>query len=79
MSNTKYILSDLGIINHVGSSATAINDQGEVIGTLGVGDSEEFSPQANHSFYWDKSIAHDMGRNYALSGINNQGQISGFE
>ena len=78
-ANPKYIISDLGIINHVGSSATAINDQGEVIGTLGVGDSEEFSPQANHSFYWDKTLAHDMGRSYALSGINNQEQIVGLK
>ncbi len=42
--NANYDVSDLGLIEHTGSTAQAINDRGEVIGTLGTGASKEFSP-----------------------------------
>jgi probable HAF family extracellular repeat protein len=77
--NPKYILSDLGIISRAGSEATAINDEGKVIGFLGMGDSDEFDPRANHTFLCHENKVTDFGRSRAGVGINNKGQIVGFE
>jgi len=86
--NQKYVLSDLGILKHIGSEANAINDQGEVIGTLGIEtsietsaakESDEFSPQDNHTFLWNRNKVTDFGRSRAGLRINATGQILGFE
>jgi probable HAF family extracellular repeat protein len=74
-----YEVSDLGLIEYAGSAAKAINDQEDVIGTLGSGKSDEFSPQANHSFRWRDSKVTDFGRSYAVFGINNKGQMAGLK
>ncbi len=77
--NANYDVSDLGLIERAGSAAHAINDWGEVVGTLGTGSSKEFSPQANHSFLWRDSKVTDFGRSRAVFGINNKGQMAGFK
>lgn len=73
-----YDVSDLGLIECAGSAAQAINDRGEVIGTLGTGGSKEFSPQANHSFLWSSGKVTDFGRSRAVLGINNTGEMVGI-
>lgn len=79
LENASYDVSDLGLIERTGSTAQAINDRSEVIGTLGTGGSKEFSPQANHSFLWSSSKATDFGRTRAVLGINNIGEMVGIK
>lgn len=74
----KYRVSDLGLMDHVGSAAHGINDRGNVIGTLGAGSSRGFSPQSNHSFLWEDGKITDFGRSRAVWQINNNGQLAGI-
>ena len=72
-----YQVSDLGMSGGTGSAARAINEAGDIIGTLGTGTSAEFSPQANPSFLWHDSQVTDFGRSYAVFAMNNSGQLAG--
>lgn len=74
-----YQISDLGLMGHAGSAANAINETGDIIGTLGTGTSSEFSPQANHSFLWSNGRITDFGRSYAVFALNNSGQLAGIK
>lgn len=74
-----YQISDLGLIGHAGSAANAINEAGDIVGTLGASPDSEFSPQANHSFLCSNGRITDFGRDYAVFALNNTGQLAGME
>ena len=62
---------ELGTMGGVSSRATAVNDSGRVIGTIGY---TEGRPE--HSFVWDGTSMLDMGE-VTLSAINNLGVMVG--
>ena len=74
-SEPMFTVSDLGLVNGVGSCADAINDAGDVIGTMGVGKKAALSPAANHFFLWSKGRAVELPASFAVVGINDKGQL----
>jgi probable HAF family extracellular repeat protein len=69
----RYTVTDLGILPGFESSrATALNDRGQVIGSLSH-EEMDFDP---HGFVWADGIMRDLGKVW-LEGINNKGQCVG--
>jgi len=66
------VMTDLGTLGGPFSHASAINDQGQVVGTAQNGDG------VYHGFLWENGRMTDLGA-FTPSDINNRGQISGVQ
>lgn len=82
----KGVMTDLGVPpGYDESSATALNDRGDVIGTIDRQSETQSGPDPasqDHGFLWRKGVMTDLGtlpgcRYTEPTGINNQGQIVG--
>src|SRR4051812_30493888 len=73
--STTYTIVDLGTLGGGSSSALALNDQGQVVG------SSQRADSTTHAFVWQDGTMRDLGtlggKNSHAYGISNQGVVVG--
>jgi uncharacterized membrane protein len=72
-----FTVTDLGTLGESDSFATALNDQGQVLGRVRIPDKEGGLNLNQRAVLWDGGEVVDLGTNFAGKCLNSRGQIAG--